>query len=409
MEKVKNIPALRFPEFNGEWGTNKLSNLLEFKNGINASKELYGSGYKFINVLDILNNDFITHDSIIGSVNVNKEMVAKFPVSYGDILFQRSSETREEVGTACVYLDKYNTATFGGFVIRGRKIGEYDPVFLNKLLKTDIARDEITSRSGGSTRFNVGQETLSSIHLNFPTLPEQQKIATFLTAVDEKLQALKQKKNLLEQYKKGVMQQIFSQELRFKDDNGNDFPDWEEKKLGEVLSKNSNKNKRQKYLLVQSVSNKFGFINQDEMFEDRRVASKDTSNYYVIEKGHFAYNPSRIDVGSLAYKFDDEISVISPLYISFRAKDKFLKDDFLLNWFSSEQFLMKMNNSFEGSVRNTLSYVSLVKMEISIPTRHEQTKIANFLSAIDEKINHCQAQITNTEVWKKGLLQQLFI
>lgn len=149
------IPKLRFPEFTGEWETRGLGELLEFKNGINASKEQYGKGVKFINVLDILNNEYITHDKIIGSVEVDEKTLAKYPVTYGDILFQRSSETREEVGTACVYLDKNNTATFGGFVIRGKKIGEYEPRFLNKLLKTDAARDAITSKSGGSTRYNV--------------------------------------------------------------------------------------------------------------------------------------------------------------------------------------------------------------------------------------------------------------
>ena len=409
IEKKKRVPSLRFAGFDGEWEVKRLGELLEFKNGINASKEQYGKGVKFINVLDILNNDFISHEKIIGSVDVDAQTVSKYPVNYGDILFQRSSETREEVGSASVYLDEKHTATFGGFVIRGRKVGEYEPIFLNKLLKTDSARDEITSRSGGSTRYNVGQETLSAINLSFPTLPEQQKIASFLTAVDEKLQALKQQKNLLEQYKKGIMQRIFSQEIRFKDDEGKAFGEWGMKKLGEVLMKNSKKNKNKKYDLVQSVSNKFGFVNQNEYFEDRVIASKDLSNYYVIQKGNFAYNPSRIDVGSLAYKYDDAISVISPLYISFNANDNYLEDSFLLNWFTTQKFTRQMNSSFEGSVRNTLSYESLTKIKIRLPTLPEQTKIAHFLSAIDEKISHCQVHITKMEQYKKGLLQQLFV
>lgn len=403
-----SIPQLRFPEFKEEWETKELQNLLEFKNGINASKEQYGSGFKFINVLDILSNDFITHEKIIGSVNVTEEIANKYSVEFGDILFQRSSETREEVGTASVYLDKIKKATFGGFVIRGKKIGDYNPIFLNRLLKTDLAREQITSKSGGSTRYNVGQEILSSIKLPFPSLEEQNSIASFFTAVDAKLQSLKKKKALLEQYKKGVMQKIFFQELQFKDENGNAFPNWEVKKLGDVLIKNSTKNKNQKYSLVQSVSNKYGFINQDEMFEDRRVASKDTSNYYVIQRGYFAYNPSRIDVGSLAYKFDDETSTISPLYISFKAKKEYLIDEYLLNWFSTEQFLMQMNNSFEGSVRNTLSYESLVKMEISTPSIQEQTLVTNFLLSLNKKINAVQILIEQAEVWKKGLLQKMF-
>ena len=112
----KLIPQVRFPEFSGEWEEKKLGEILEFKNGVNASKEQYGKGIKFINVLDILNNDFITYNNIIGKVDIDKNMLEKYAVTYGDILFQRSSETREEVGIANVYLDKENRATFGGFV-----------------------------------------------------------------------------------------------------------------------------------------------------------------------------------------------------------------------------------------------------------------------------------------------------
>ena len=240
------------------------------------------------------------------------------------------------------------------------------------------------------------------------SLPEQTKISSFLTSTDEKLQALKKKLSLLEKYKKGVMQQIFSQEIRFKNDEGNKYTDWEKQNLGDVLIKNSKKNKNQEFKLVQSVSNTRGFVNQTDYFEDRIIASKDLSNYYVIQKGNFAYNPSRIDIGSLAYKNDDEISVISPLYISFSSNKNYLVDQFLLNWFSVQEFTRQMNSSFEGSVRNTLSFESLSRMTISFPSVEEQIKIANFLSSIDIKINHCKLQLLKMEVWKKGLLQQMF-
>lgn len=398
MEKLKNIPSLRFPEFNGGWELYKLSDLLEFKNGINATKEQYGSGYKFINVLDILNNDFITHDNIIGSVNVNKELVDKFPVNYGDILFQRSSETREEVGTACVYLDKNKTATFGGFVIRGRKIGEYEPIFFNKLLKTDIARDEITSKSGGSTRFNVGQETLSSVYLNFPTLNEQTKIASFLSLVDDKQQALKQKKTLLEQYKKGVMQKIFSQELRFKDDNGNDYPDWEETKVKDIFVVT-----RGNVLSMSLVTNE-----QDEnnLFP---VYSSQTKN-----NGLSGYYDKFLFEDCITWTTDGA----GAGDVNFR-KGKFYCTNVCGVLKSDKGYA----NTFVAEILNSVSrkYVSYVgnpklmnnvmsEIQISIPTSiEEQTKIANFLSAIDDKINHCNTQIEKTEVWKKGLLQQMFV
>lgn len=181
---------------------------------------------------------------------------------------------------------------------------------------------------------------------------------------------------------------------------------WEEKSLGELLIKNSTKNKDGKYLLVESVSNKFGFIKQDEYFENRIIASKDTSNYYVIKKGFFAYNPSRIDVGSLAYKFDDNISIISPLYVSFKANNKFLNDIFLLSFFNTIGFTSQL--IFEGGVRNTLNYENLIRIRISYPSFAEQQKIADTLSSLDELISAEAEKLKALKTHKKGLMQQLF-
>src|SRR5690606_4511919 len=222
-------PKFRFPEFEEKWNSIKLGDLMTFKNGVNASKENYGFGYKFINVLDIINNNIITNDIIIGEVSITEKEFEKNIVQYGDILFQRSSETREEVGQSNVYLDE-TPATFGGFVIRGKSISEYNSLYLHYLLKTSKARLEITTKSGGSTRFNVGQETLSNVVIKISSsLPEQQKIADYLSTIDTKINLLEEKKAQLALYKKAMMQKLFSQEIRFKDEKGNDFPKWEEK------------------------------------------------------------------------------------------------------------------------------------------------------------------------------------
>ena len=229
----RNVPKLRFEGFSDEWEEKKLGKLLEFKNGINADKDAYGKGVKFINVLDILNNNFITASKILGKVEIDKNTLEKYSVNYGDVLFQRSSETREEVGTANVYLDD-ETVTFGGFVIRGKKVGEYNPLFMNGLLKSSSARKEITTKAGGSTRYNVGQETLLEVALKFPTLKEQEKIANFLNKVDNIIEKQEEKVSSLEKYKKGMMQKIFSQEIRFKKDDGGEYPEWNKKQLGEI-------------------------------------------------------------------------------------------------------------------------------------------------------------------------------
>lgn len=391
---MKNIPKLRFPKFQGEWKEKRLGELLEFKNGINATKEQYGKGVKFINVLDILNNDFITHDIIIGSVDIDNETVEKNAVRYGDILFQRSSETREEVGTACVYLDKEKTATFGGFVIRGKKIGEYEPIFLNKLLKTDLSRNEITSKSGGSTRYNVGQEILFSVSLPFPTLPEQQKIASFLTVVDEKLQALKKKKSLLEQYKKGIMQQIFSQQLRFQDENGESFADWEEKTLGEVAEI-----KKGEQLNREELTNTGHF----PCINGGIIPSGFTDNFNCNEQtitiseggnscGFINFLKSKFWAGGHCYT----------------VSCKNINNQYLFQ-------LLKFNESDIMKLRVGSGLPNIQKKDITnyvlqiAQAKKEQQKIAQFLTAIDEKISHSQAQIAKMTEWKKGLLQQLFV
>ncbi|MBK7764498.1 MAG: restriction endonuclease subunit S [Bacteroidetes bacterium] len=391
MEKRKNKPILRFPQFSEDWKEIKLENLLEFKNGINATKEQYGSGYKFINVLDILNNDFITYNSIIGSVNVDEETVSKYPVSYGDILFQRSSETREEVGTASVYLDHDKVATFGGFVIRGKKIGEYDPEFLSRLLKTDLAREQITSKSGGSTRYNVGQEILASVLLLFPTLAEQNTIALFLNYIDTKIHQLKQKKNLLEQYKKGVLQKLFSQELRFKDNKGKEFPKWEKKYLGEIAKITTGSSNRED----SNLDGEFTFFDRSQ---DIRTSNKflfDTEAIIVPGEGKEfipKYFNGKFDLHQRTYavmNFEGQSGKFLYYSISFNSNH--------------------LNSHAVGSTVKSLRLPMFDKMPIELPSRGEQTKIANFLSAIDEKINKTDNQIQQTQAFKKGLLQNMFV
>jgi type I restriction enzyme S subunit len=416
-DRSRNVPKLRFPEFEEGWKLMKLDNLLDFKNGINASKEDYGFGYKFINVLDIIENDFITYDKIKGEVNVSKEIFEKNLVQYGDILFQRSSETREEVGQSNVYLDKDKKATFGGFVIRGKKISDYEPFFFHLLLKSSIARKEITTKSGGSTRYNVGQDILSSIKLPFPNILEQQKIANFLTSIDNRIQTLEKKKTLLAQYKKGVMQKIFSQEIRFKDTSatfsagdGKEFPEWNKKKLGELTYKVGKKNKQNIQYPIYSINNQEGFRPQSEQFEglDSNDRGYDISLYKIVNKETFAYNPARINVGSIGYSYELNEVIISSLYVCFKTK-KELDDLYLLAYLDTDRFNKDILRYQEGGVRQYLFYENFSQIKIPLPSNEEQIKIANFLSAIDKNIVLVTTKIEHTKAYKKGLLQQMFV
>ena len=184
--KKLNVPNLRFPEFEEEWEELGLSELLDFKNGLNPKPDKFGKGIKFISVMDILNNAVITYDCIKASVDVTEKELSDFSVEKGDILFQRSSETLEDVGRANVYMDD-KTAVFGGFVIRGKKKGEYDPQYFNYLLRSPFARKRIIPMGAGAQHFNIGQEGLSKVKLHFANIEEQKKIGRMLSLLDERI------------------------------------------------------------------------------------------------------------------------------------------------------------------------------------------------------------------------------
>ena len=396
---------MRFPGFEGDWEVKKLGELLEFKNGINASKEQYGKGVKFINVLDILNNDFITYENIIGKVDVDANIIEKFSVQYGDILFQRSSETREEVGTANVYLDKTNNATFGGFVIRGKKVGDYNPIFFNKLLKTNSARESITSKSGGSTRFNVGQEILSSIVLCFPTLLEQQKIASFLSLIDERITTQKKIIEELEKMKFSIAKKLFLQKLRYKDENGNEFPNWEVAKLKEIgifFSGGTPLTSKKKY------------FNGDIPFIRSGEINSAYTEQYISTEGLKNSSAKMIEVGDLIYALygatSGEVGIsqikgaINQAILCIRTN---MNNIFLLNYLKIQKENI-IKTYLQGGQGN-LSAEIIKSLQIPVPFPEEQSKIAELLLSLDEKINLENDLLSQYEKQKKYLLTNLFI
>ena len=201
---------MRFPEFSGEWEEHTLSEYLEFKNGLNPDAKRIGSGLPFISVMDILSEGVINYDNIRGKVNATEKEIECFGVKDGDLLFQRSSETLEDVGRANVYMDN-RTAIYGGFVIRGRKIGNYVPLFFKYLLATPLARKRTCRMGAGAQHFNIGQEGLSKISLYFPSIEEQRKIAEFLSLIDERIATQNKIIEDLKKLKSAISKQAFAQ------------------------------------------------------------------------------------------------------------------------------------------------------------------------------------------------------
>ena len=157
--------------------------------------------------MDILAEGVITYNSIRGKVEATDKEIDCFGVKNGDLLFQRSSETLEDVGRANVYMDS-RTAVYGGFVIRGRKIGNYVPLFFKYLLATPLARKKTCRMGAGAQHFNIGQEGLSKISLSFPSVKEQEKIANLLSLIDERIATQNKIIEKLESLIKGIAQNV---------------------------------------------------------------------------------------------------------------------------------------------------------------------------------------------------------
>ena len=208
------------------------------------------------------------------------------------------------------------------------------------------------------------------------------------------------------------MQQIFNQENRFRDDDGNEFPDWEENKLGEVAVRIIRKNKENN-LNVLTISAQLGLVSQLEFF-NKSVSAKNVSGYYLLEKDDFAYNKSYSNgypMGAIKRLIKYPKGVVSTLYICFR----FLKGinlSFFEHYFEYGNHNVEIEKVAQEGARNhgllNIGVNDFLNIKIIIPSLKEQTKIANFLSAIDEKINHCSLKIGKMELWKKGLLQKMF-
>ena len=389
-------PKLRFREFNNDWNEINLKKLLSFKNGINGDKDSYGHGIKYISVGDILNNTYITYDKIKGLVDINDKTLKENSVEYGDIVFQRSSETFNDIGQANVYLDKEKIATFGGFVIRGKKIGNYNPLFFNYLLKSPCNRKKVIVKGAGAQHYNISQEELEKINVNFTSEKEQKKIANLFYILDKKIEIQQRKIDTLKMYKKGLIVRIYTKQYSNKE------------KLLKLINQKSNKNSNNEVNEVYSISNKDGFLLQSNQFKDRMIASEDISNYKIVKKDYFAYNPARINVGSIARMKEAKQGIISPMYICFICNEKILPD-YLEYFYESSVFKYEMNKRLEGSVRMCLSYESMINIPIELPSLEEQRKSSQILNKIDEKIKKEENIYIIQNNLKKGLLQKMFI
>ena len=209
MAEKTNVPAIRFAGFTDPWEQRKLGELLLLQNGFNGSSESFGSGTPLISVMDVLDDEFITHETVRGKARLSCEEASRYCVEYGDVLFQRSSENQEDAGTSNVYLDQHVSSAFGGFVIRGKKVGEYDPIFIKYLLGSSFIREQITHRAQGAQHINVSQDTLADVLLLMPSMREQEAVGLVFLHLDALITLHQRKVEKLQIMKKSMLEKMF--------------------------------------------------------------------------------------------------------------------------------------------------------------------------------------------------------
>ena len=404
--KLERVPELRFKEFSGEWEEQLFNNIFLFKTGKNikqneASPEFeipcvrYGELYHMYNEVIY---------KVINKTNLNENELL---FSDGDeILLPSAGEDPLDIGSASALTLKNIAIGRTINILKPKQANIYFNIFVSYYINQQLKR-KISRLAKGSSISNVYNSDLKKLKINLPQKQEQQKIASFLTTVDKKIEQLTKKIELQEQYKKSVMGKIFKQEIRFKNDDGSEFEEWEEKKLGDIgkiitgkTPKTSNTDLWNGDILFITPTDI-----KDNKYQINTIRTvMETEKLQILPLGSIVYT-CIASIGKMAITKKPSITnqqinsiIVNNLYI----------DEFIY------YILLNLTPYIKSTkANNTLPIINKTefsKFKIIIPpSQNEQTKIANFLSSLDKKIDSTKEQLEKTKEFKKGLLQRIFV
>lgn len=379
------------------WETTTLDKLLEFKNGVNADKEKYNSGVKMISVMDILTDSPIYYDKIKGQVDIDKKTLGTYSVTYGDILFQRSSETFEDAGKSNVYLDQDRTATYSGFVIRGKKKADYNPYFLNEALRIGQVRNQIIRNAAGSQHINVGQDSLAKIIVPLASDAEQSKIAEILMKWDEAIELREKHVSALESKKEAILQRLV-----IKNDG------WKKVKLKDILIERSifaTKDDGYPHVTL----SKAGVNKKTDRYNRDFLVKSDEKKYKITYPNDICYNPANLKFGVICVNKFSEEAIFSPIYVTYEVSEKY-NVDFIGAILCSNNFINYIRKYEEGTVyeRQAVKSEDFLRGEIWVPSsKAEQDRITDVIHKINDYINLVQQELESLKLQRKTLQQYL--
>ena len=389
--KNSNVPNLRFNGYTENWQKYRTIELGQMQRGKSKHRprddeKLYGGAYPFIQTGDIKKANLY---------------IKEYERTYSNYGLSQSKLWSK--GTLCITIaaNIAETAILGlNACFPDSVIGwiSNEKITNNIFIKYyfDFYKTQLKRLSVGGAQENLNLDKLENVYFHIPTLPEQNDITNLLTKIDELIET---QIKIIEEYvilKNSLIYRFFTM----------DNP---KVKLSTILTEINIKNKNKQIDTVLSVSNKLGFIKQSEQFEDREVASDDTSNYKIVNKGDYAYNPARINVGSIARLINYDKGIISPMYSCFKINEKKITYTYFDMFLSSFSFKRQLNKKLEGSVRQCLTFEGMLSMDIELPCIETQKSISNKIDMLNYKIklesDYREALIKQ----KQFLLNNMFI
>lgn len=421
---IKLVPNLRFPAFiqDGEWKEQKFGSLFAFLPNNTLSRadlkegkgDVYNVHYGDVLIkLDAYTD--IQRDKLPAIKTVDDiEKYRKACLQDGDIVIADTAED-ETVGKCTEIVNVHNTLVVSGLhTIPCRPQIKFAQAYLGYYMNSNAFHNKLLPIMQGVKVTSISKSALQNIDLVFPeSLEEQQKIAKCLSSIDSYISSINEKVEQLKAHKKSLMQKLFPQrgqtvpEYRF-----SEFPKdstWKKMKLGDVTTVINRRNKSSRSLPIYSISNKDGFVLQSEQFDglDSESRGYDISLYKIVGRNTFAYNPARINIGSIGYSGNLKEVLISSLYVCFKTTDE-LDDEFLQCFLKTAEFNQAVENNVEGGIRSYLFYENFSRIRIALPSLQEQKKIATTILSIDDVISKYTNKVSLLNDYKKGLMQQLF-
>ena len=407
---ILNIPKLRFKDNNGndypQWEKVNLSDICSFLQGLTYTpNDVSNTGILVLRSSNIQNDKISYLDNVFVNINIPDNLFVK----ENDILMCVRNGSKSLVGKNALITPKDLGNTWGAFmmIVRNKLSNKYVYYYLN----TNIFNKHIFKDLGTATINQITKKMLQSFKIYLPQITEQEKISNFLTTVDKKITNLENTITSLENQKKGLLQQIFSQKLRFKDENGNNYPNWEKKKLGDIgsfsrggnLSKSDLSKKGTSCILYGEL-----YTYYNEFATEIKSKTLNTTNL-VLSKKYDVLLPlsgeTAEDISTCTCIFFDDIALGSDLLI-FRSS---FFDGRFMSLLLKYKYKYKIAQIAQGKSIVHISEKNIKNINIKIPCIEEQQKIADFILIFTKKLENQKAQLEHWQQIKKGLLQQMFI